>query len=101
MSEFASWLLGIIKAIFSHLWDFSLDLIGAVFEIVLLAFLALLQSLPLPDFLQSGGLQGLINAVPASVWYFAGNFRLGECFAMFGAAVLFRLARKAATLGQW
>lgn len=100
MSELATWLLGLAKKILAALWDFVLDVLIAVLDLFLTAIGAIIQALPLPDFI-TGGLQSMINGVPSEVWFFASHLRLGECFAMFGAAVAFRLARKAATLGQW
>ena len=101
MSEFAYWLLEIFKDIIKALWDFVTDILIAVLDLFLVAILALIQALPLPAFIQAGGLQTLFNAIPSEVWYFASHFRLGECLAMFGAAVVFRLSRKAVTLFQW
>lgn len=100
MSAFADWLLGIIKELFGAVWDFVVDLCIALVDLVLVALLALINLLPIPAFI-TGGLQGLLNAIPSDVWYFAMHFRLGECLAMFGAAYAFRLARKAVTLFQW
>lgn len=101
MSDFADWLVALIKKLFTTIWDFVTDLLIALLDLLLTAVLALINALPLPDFLKVGGLQTLINLISPDVWYFASKFKLGECLAMFGAAVAFRLARKAVTLFQW
>ena len=67
---------------------------------ILTAFLGIVQTLTPPAFV-AGGLQGIINSIPGSVWYFASHFQLGPCLALIGTAYTFRLARKAATLFQW
>lgn len=100
MSEFAAWILELVIEVFKVLWNFITDIVIAVVDLFLTALLAVISALPLPSFLQNG-LQGLINAIPGDVWFFATHFHLGECLAMFGAAVTFRMARKAVTLFQW
>lgn len=101
MTEFSKWFLELIKSIVTALWDFIQDIFISVVDLFLTALLVVLNALPLPSFLRAGGLQSLLTAIPADVWFFASHFRLGECMAMFGAAITFRLARKAATLFQW
>ena len=101
MSEFAAWLVGLVGKIFSAAWNFVTDVIIGIVSLFLSAVLAIINALPLPSFMQAGGMQALFNNIPGEVWYFASAFKLGECMAMFGAAVAFRIARKAATLFQW
>lgn len=101
MTDFAAWIFGLVKALFLAFWDFLQDLFIAILDLLLTALLVVFKALPLPDFLHTGGLQTLFSAIPGDVWFFASHFRLGECMAMFGAAITFRLARKAATLFQW
>lgn len=101
MSDFSNWLFDLFKALLQALWDFFTDLLIAVVDLILTALLALISALPLPAFMQAGGLQSLFAAIPSDIWFFVSHFRLGECLAMFGAAVGFRLARKAVTLFQW
>ncbi|MBS1188801.1 MAG: hypothetical protein H6R10_593 [Rhodocyclaceae bacterium] len=101
MDSFADWLLGLVKSAFSALWDFFTDLLIALLDLGLSAILGLLQLLPVPSFMQAGSLQAIINQISPDIWYFASHFKLSECLAMFGAAVGFRLARKALTLFQW
>jgi len=101
MSDLIAWLLGLVKALFLAVWDFITDMVIAVLELFLNAVAALLTALPVPSFMSNGGMQGLFNNLPADVMYFAGRLHLGECFAILGAAVLFRLVRKALTLFQW
>lgn len=101
MSDFTKWLVGLIKDIFKAVWDFLTDILISMVEMVLQAVLAVLGAIPLPAFMTGGSFQGLFNSISTDVLYFASKFRLAECFAILGAAVLFRLMRKALTLFQW
>lgn len=100
MSAFADWLLQLVKDAIKAAWDFITDIFISVLDLVLQAVLALLSALPVPSFM-SGGLSSALGQISGDVWYFASHFRISECFAILGAAVAFRLARKALTLFQW
>jgi len=100
MSDFSNWLVDLVKSIFSAVWDFIIDIVVSLVESVLHAILSLISAIPVPAFARDG-LSSAFSAIPPEVWFFAGHFRLGECFAILGSAVTFRLARKAVTLFQW
>lgn len=100
MSDFSKWLLGLVKALFQPVWDFLTDFLIAGVELILQAFAAIITAIPVPSFATSG-LGNLLAAIPGDVWFFAGHFRLGECFAVLGVGATFRLTRKFATLFQW
>ncbi|MGE5470584.1 MAG: DUF2523 domain-containing protein [Bacteroidota bacterium] len=100
ISDIAKYLLELFKAIFSALWDFLTDIFVSLVTLLLTALQTLLSTLVPPDFVQ-GGLQNILNAIPGSVWFFAGHFQLGPALALIGSAFTFRLARKAVTLFQW
>lgn len=100
MESLAKWLLELAKKVFVALWDFVTDILLDILDAFLSVIATAVAAIPAPSFISSG-LQGAINAIPSDVWFFASHFRLGECLALFGAAVAFRLARKAITLFQW
>lgn len=100
MTDFSKWLLGLLKALFQPVWEFLTDLFISLVELVLNAFSALISAIPVPGF-ATQGLSSLLAAIPADVWFFAGHFRLTECFAVLGVGATFRLTRKFATLFQW
>lgn len=100
MTEFANWLLGLVKDFFTAIWDFVSDAFINVLELLLQGMLTLITAIPAPTFM-TGGLGTAMNQISPDVWFFASHFRLGECLAIFGAAVLFRLTRKVLTLFQW
>jgi hypothetical protein len=100
MTAFATWLYELVKSVFTAVWDFVADAFINIFDLLLTAILAVLTAIPVPSFMSSG-LSGAMGQISGDVWYFASHFRLGECLAILGAAVLFRLTRKALTLFQW
>lgn len=99
MSEFANWLLGLLKDLLKALWDFITDILIEVLDLILVAVLALIAAIPAPAFVANFG--ATLAGIDAGVWFFASHFRLAECFAVLGAGFAFRLARKAMTLFQW
>ena len=101
MTDFAAWILSLVRKLFESIWDFLNDLFISLVSAVLDAISILILSIPAPSFIQGSSLQTLFNGITPDVWYFAQYFRLGECLAMFGAAISFRLLRKLVTLGQW
>lgn len=101
MTEFAEWLVGLVKDVIKAAWDFLTDLAVSLLDALLTAILSLIGAIPVPSFMTGGSFQGLISAISPDVLWFASKFRLSECFAILGAAVLFRLTRKALTLFQW
>lgn len=100
MTDFAVWLLELVKQLFIDAATFIKDVFINILESVLQAVLALIAAIPAPTFM-TGGLQSALNGIGGDAWYFLGHFRLTEAFAILGAAVAFRLVRKAVTLFQW
>lgn len=95
------WAVLVLKNLASAIYALLADVVVGTFNLLLAVVLVPLSLLPAPGFMQSGGLQALFNGISPDIWYFAHSLRLGECLAMFGAAVVFRLGRKIATLFQW
>ena len=69
-------------------------------DLILQAVAGIIAAIPVPSFISSG-LGPLLGSIPSDVWFFAGHFRLTECFAVLGLGATFRLTRKVATLFQW
>lgn len=100
MTDFAKWLLDLVKALFEPIWNFILDIAVEVLDLIFKAFAAIITAIPVPSFATSG-LGPLLASIPGDVWFYAGHFRIGECFAVLGVGAAFRLTRKFATLFQW
>ena len=100
LADAVKWLWDLVKDAFTALFDLLKDLAVWIFDGILTAVGAAIAAIPVPAFL-STGLQSLFAGLDGSVLYFLGPLRLTEGFAMIGAAVAFRLARKALTLFQW
>lgn len=96
-TKYLSWIYGLFK-------DFKLLALALpllVFEGITGGISYIIYKIPVPDFLSGGGMSVLFSALPDTVTYFVWFFGLPEALAVFGAGVLFRLTRKALTLGQW
>jgi len=100
MTEFAKWYLQLVKDFWVAAWDFVTDAFINLLELIFQAVASLIALIPVPSFM-TGGLGSAMGGISGDVWYFASNFRLGECLAILGAAVVFRLTRKVVTLFQW
>lgn len=102
VSAFVSWLLGLVKALLAALFDLILDGLTFFLDVVLSAIVGLLSLLPSPSFLsESNTLGNLLSGLPPFALYVIGQLHVPEAFAVVGAGVVFNLARKAITLGQW
>lgn len=104
MTEFADWLIGLVKALFEAVWDFLLDVCIFILEQVLLAFTQAFQLVVVPCFMSVSSALSLSSAfshIPGYVWYFAGHLDLTGCFKILSCAIIFVFARKLLTLFQW
>lgn len=100
--EFTSWLWGLViealKAVVNVLVDAALWLL----EMFLGGIGGLLTVIPSPSFLsESNAFGSLLSGLPPFALFVIGQLHIAEAFAVIGAGVAFRLARKLATLGQW
>ncbi len=89
---------------FQELWDsiveFFTDLPLVILDSFLSAIAAVLEVIPVPDFLQTG-LSGFLAGIDPSVLYFLDRSGFDSAIAILGTGVMFRLTRKLVTLGRW
>lgn len=95
-NDFIEW----IKAIFNAVIDFFVELPIKILDGILSAISGLINSIPVPDFLNNG-LNSLLSSVDPAVLYFLDQSAFPECMAILGSGLAFRLSRKLFTLGQW
>lgn len=94
------WFLGMLKDVL----EFFADLPVLIFEGILDGVIYLLSAIPVPEFLDTsngGILQVAFSGLHPDVQYLVNFFGIHYGLGVIGAGVLFRLTRKAATLGQW
>jgi len=101
LSKITAWLADAFRSVVGALFDVVSDALLFVLDALLQGIAGLLAMIPAPAFLQNNSLGTLLAHLPPEVLYFAGHFRLAECFALLGASVVFRLSRKVATAFQW
>lgn len=92
------WLLGILKDVMEFITDLPLMVLGGFLD----GAIYLLTLIPVPSFLSGGGLlQTAISGLSGDVQYLVSFFGIPAGLSIIGAGVVFRLTRKAVTLGQW
>ncbi|WP_430455632.1 DUF2523 family protein [Rheinheimera sp.] len=95
-NDYLDWCLEVLKEALLLIKDMSLDL----FELMVTGVVFAIGLITPPEFL-ANGVNTLVSAIPSSVIYFLGQSGLSEGLAIYGSGIMFRLARKIYTLGQW
>lgn len=102
------WLSGLTDwfvVLFQGLWNDGVEFLNdfwiGVVQQILSIIANMIVSIPVPSFISNYSLGQLILSIPPDVLYFVSYLRLSESFALIGAGVSFRLARKVLTLFQW
>lgn len=101
LNDLTNWLRSLAEAIWTALEALLQDLIVMWAHQVFAMYLFVLESLPMPDFLDQYSMCTLLNAAGPTVGFFLSTFRVGEGLGLIGAGYVFRLLRKIATLFQW
>lgn len=91
------WLLGILKDVFEFITDLPLVILHGILD----GAIYLLTLIPVPSFIQGGLLQTAFSGLSNDVQYLVSFFGIPAALSIIGAGVIFRLTRKALTLGQW
>lgn len=100
LEQFTQWLFDLVKKVFTALWDFVVDAVINLVDLVLTAIVALIGAIPVPAFM-SNGLQSLFAALDPGILWVLGQCGIVTALGMVGAAYGFRLVRKVVTLFQW
>lgn len=101
LSDLTDWLREQIIAFWTAIAEFFTDLVIVALDAVCDFFATVIESIPVPDWLTTYSLDGLLgNAGPTIAWI-VGTFKIGEGLGVVALGVAFRLLRKLFTLGQW
>lgn len=101
LDDLTQWLKDLLKTLFDALLEFLADWIIHMLKMWLELFYLVFSQLQPPDFLTSHSIGGLLGQAGPTIGWIASTFQLGTAFALIGAGYVFRLIRKAITLGQW
>ncbi len=101
MFDWINDLWGWVDAIFKAVKDYLVDLPLLIMKDFFDAFAGMIESIPVPDFVASVSIGGLLSGLPSGVLYFLDQSGLNEGMAILAGAFAFRMARKALTLFQW
>lgn len=91
------WFLGMLKDILEFFTDLPLIVLRGVLD----GAIYLLGLIPVPSFISGGLLQTAFNGLNNDVQYLVAFFGIPAALSIIGVGVVFRLTRKALTLGQW
>ena len=101
LSSITTWLIALVKAIWSDFTDFLNEFWILIAETVLTAIASTIVAIPAPAFLDSFSMASLLSHLPSSLLYFLAYLQLPEAFALIGMGFTFRMVRKLITLFQW
>lgn len=101
LERLTNWLGEMVATVFGALVDLVKDFVLFAVRGVLDLVLAIVNAIPVPDFLSQYSICTLLaNAGPTAAWA-VGTFKIAECLSVLMLAVSFRLLRKLLTLFQW
>lgn len=96
-NDFITWMTGLWENFVEFLEYLPVQLL----DLLLSAFAALIEAIPVPDFVQNNGLQTAINSLSPDIIYFLSMSGLDNAMFVLSAGFAFRLLRKFVTLFQW
>ncbi|MYM53139.1 hypothetical protein [Pseudomonas aeruginosa] len=89
------------KGIWDDFVEFMSDLPIKVLKGFLDGVLEVLKAVQSPEFLAQYKLSDVMGGASSDIGYFLYNSQIGTALAIIAAAVIFRIVRKAVTLGRW
>ena len=101
LTQLTNWLAQLVKDIWQSLVDFLAAYLVNWVSTLCDLFATAIESIPVPDFLTTYSMDGLLSQTGPTVTWLVGEFKIGQCLAIIGAGFAFRLLRKLFTLGQW
>lgn len=101
LTGLTTWLLDLVKTLWSSFTDFLDDFWLGIADAILSALAGTITAIPSPGFLSAISVGSLLNQLPSDITYFMSFLPFSQGFALISAGVAFRIARKLATLFQW
>lgn len=101
LTALTNWLRETIEKVFSEFIEFLTDFLYTIMEFCSQAFLYILNSIPVPEFLQQFSICELVGNSGQVIAWLWGELNLDLCMGVLAAGYTFRILRKLFTLGQW
>lgn len=101
LSGLTDWFVVLFRGLWLDFIEFANDFWIGIIDQLLSILSSAINSIPVPSFFAHYSVANLLGSLPSDVLFFAYYLRLSEAFAIIGAAVSFRIARKVLTLFQW
>lgn len=101
LDDLTNWLRELVEKLWDAIEAFFTDLILLALETGLDLLATAFESLPVPDFMSTYSIGGLLGNAGPTVGWFVSTFKISECMAVIGAGYVFRITRKIVTMGKW
>lgn len=101
LTDITNWIRQQVERLWDAIQTFFSDLVVTTIEAVLDVFASAVEALPVPDFIGTYSIGGIMSNISSDVMWVAGSMRIGEAMGLLGAGYAARLVRKLLTLGQW
>lgn len=101
LDDLTNWLRQQVERLFDGIVDYFTAYALFMLETLFDAAAAVLEMIPVPEFMTQYSLGQFFAMMPPEILYFVGVFNLAEGLSIIGAGYGFRLLRKLLTLGQW
>lgn len=107
MADIKKWFQDVYQDMLDWFVAFGVDIIAQIKDLSLDLFEAFMSGtvaaigLIVPPQVISTSLNTITDGMPPALLYFLGQTGLSQGFSIIGSAVMFRIARKIYTLGQW
>lgn len=101
LTGFTDWILSLVRQLWTDVIAFLTDLWIGIVQTILVSVADLIAGIPVPGFMETYSLGGILSALPSDVLYFVGFLNLPEAFGLIGMGLAFRMVRKVITLFQW
>lgn len=101
LQDATNWLRDQFKAVWDAFIAFMGDLVLTCVEAVCNFFATVIEAIPVPEWVTSYSLNGMLSQAGQEIAWLVGTFKIGECLSIIGLGYAFRLLRKLFTLGQW
>lgn len=101
LAKITGFFVDLVKSVLKFVFDLLLDVVVWVFGLALELLALIVNSIPIPSFLQQYSLGSMMAGLDPGILYFVALLKIPEALAIVGAGVGFRLLRKVLTLAQW
>lgn len=101
IADLTQWLFDLVVKFVTAIWDFVLDVVIELLDLVLMVLAEAVKAIPVPDFVTQYSLGSLIRQMDSDILFFVGILQIPLGLSFLAAGFGVRMVRKAVTLFQW